>query len=214
MPCEHCCGADQVFDLKTAKKERKRYFKKGPKGATKRILEALDKFPKKDKTLLDIGGGIGIIQWNHLEAGGSKTTHLDSSSGYQTVAKEIAIKKGFSDHSQFHFGDFVEIQREIKPHDFVTLDKVVCCYPDYEELLIAATKKCDETLALSFPMDGFIAKAFQKVGGLYMKYIERSAFRPFVHPVHKIDEVIRSNGFYLASQALSFPWHVRVYKRN
>ena len=213
MPCEHCCGADQVFDLKTAKKERKRYFKKGPKGATKKLIEALANIPAKDKTLLDIGGGIGILQWNHLKENGLATTHVDSS-GYQTIAKEISNEMGFANRSQFLFGDFVEIQKEIKPHDFVTLDKVVCCYPDYKKLLIAATKKCDETLALSFPMVGFIAKAFQKLGGLDMKYIERSAFRPFVHPVHKIDEVIRSNGFYLASQTMSFPWHVRVYKRS
>ena len=40
---------------------------------------------------------------------------------------------------------------EVAPADVVTLDKVICCYPDYKSLIIEALNKCDSSIGLTFP---------------------------------------------------------------
>ncbi|MBD80928.1 MAG: hypothetical protein CL840_18570 [Crocinitomicaceae bacterium] len=214
MACEHCEGADRLFDLKGAKKELKVYKKRGALKATRHLIELLEEESFKDKSLLDIGGGIGILQWNHLENNGRDTTGVDASSGYLNIAEEVANEKGLSDKTRFLFGDFLDVHADIPEHDFVTMDKVICCYPDYKTLIKTASSKSKELLAVSFPMDGIIAEFAQWLGIMFMKYIKNNPFRPYVHPVREIERVISESGFDLISQSRSFPWHIRVYKRN
>ena len=88
MTCKHCCGADQLFNLKGAEKELKKYRKKGPGKVTTKLIELLTGHDDlAGKTLLDIGGGIGAIQWGFLENGGKYTIDVDASNGYQHVAR-------------------------------------------------------------------------------------------------------------------------------
>ena len=92
----HCCGADLLFDEKTAKKQYKNYLKKGPSKVTKRLIEQLSS-QNTGKTLLDVGGGIGALQWWFLNNNGDSTIGVDASSGYIKLAKEHAAKSGFKD---------------------------------------------------------------------------------------------------------------------
>jgi magnesium-protoporphyrin O-methyltransferase len=213
MTCEHCCGADKLFDLKGAQKELKQYRKKGPGKITRKLLACSKPEWHKDKTLLDIGGGIGAIQWFHFNHGGKICTHVDASSGYQQVAQEYAQELGVSENSKAVFGDFLDVAENIGQHDIVSLDKVVCCYPNMEELLTTALKKCRETLILSYPMDWIIAVWIQNAVALYMKYAEKSAFRPYIHSVKDIRKTIENEGLELVDKGMYFPMHVEVYRR-
>lgn len=212
MTCDHCCGADRIFDLKSARKELKKYKKKGIGGATKKLLNGLAPFNLKGSTLLDIGGGIGAIQWNFLNRGASHTTDIDASSGYLEVAKSYAEEKQFSDKTAFMHGDFIDLSDQLDVHSFVTLDKVVCCYPDYKLLLSNALSKTEDVLALTFPMDNWISRLLATLGALFTKLI-RNPFRPYIHPSKGIHDFILAHNFSLSFSEISFPWHVRVYKR-
>lgn len=213
MTCKHCCGANMLFDLKGAQKEMKRYKRKGVKKVTDKLLRLLFQQNILESTLLDIGGGVGAIQWRFLKNGGMATIDVDASHGYLNVARSFAKENNLQDKTQFYHGDFVDIADEIESCDVVTLDKVVCCYPDYKSLLSLALKKCDHTIALSFPFGGPISKVVAQCMKLYL-YFKKNPFRSYVHDPDEIDKFIISRGFSIVRKSTSFPWHIRIYKRE
>jgi len=212
MNCQHCCGADQLFDLKGARKEMKKYRKKGPGKSTNKLLEKFNKTDIPGKSLLDIGGGIGAIQWYFQKHQANKTTDIDASRGYLEVASQFAKKNGWEKKSTFIFGDITNFEEKITPHDYVTLDKVICCYPDYQSLLTTATKLCKDTLGLTFPLRNPISLFIILLGRIYF-YFRKIPFRTYLHSVENMSTYIRSKGFEAVYQGISFPWHVQVYKR-
>jgi 2-polyprenyl-3-methyl-5-hydroxy-6-metoxy-1,4-benzoquinol methylase len=212
MTCKHCCGADQFFDLKVAQKKMKNFKRKGAGSITKKLLKLLLLQDLEGKTLLDIGGGIGAIQWTFLENGGKKTTDVDASSEYLKVAEAHAIENNFNEKAHFLKGDFIDKSDEIHKHDFVTLDKVVCCYPDYKSLLGLALDKCNESIALTFPLGGPLAKFVAVVENIYFRF-KKIPFGTYIHSPADIEKFIKSNGFSEVHKKIIFPWHVQVYTK-
>jgi Methyltransferase domain len=209
---EHCCGADLFFDKKTAKKQYKSYIKKGPSRVTKKLIGQLEKI-KTGESLVDIGGGIGAIQWWFLNHGGKHTFGIDASSGYTALAQEHAAKNNFKESANFIMGDFTDKAEELTKADHVTLDKVICCYPDFETILNLACKKSTSTVSLSYPMDGFITDIFRGLGVLYMK-LTGSSFKPYIHRVASVRALFVENGFEIKDKELSFPWHIETYTKK
>lgn len=213
MTCKHCCGAEQFFDLKVAQKKMKNFKRKGAGSITKKLLKLLLLQDLKGKTLLDIGGGIGAIQWTFLENGGEETTDVDASTEYLKVAEAYAVEINFNEKAHFMQGDFIDKADEIHKHDFVTLDKVVCCYPDYKSLLGLALDKCNESVALTFPLGGPISKFIARIENIYF-YFKKNQFRTYVHSPADMEKFIVAKGFTAVHKKILFPWHVQVYKRN
>lgn len=212
MACEYCCGADQLFDLKGAKKELKKYKKKGPGKPTKKLIELLFRNGVENQTLLDIGGGIGANQWAFLENGGKNTMDVDASGGYISVAKSYAKDQGYEEMVDFKKGDFVDYAEEISSADYVSLDKVICCYPDYESLLGAALNKCKISIGLVYPYGGPVAKLFGKLEMIYF-WIKKISFGTYIHDPKEVEQFIKNHGFEVVEKTKSFPWHIQVYRR-
>jgi len=212
MTCDHCCGADRFFDLESAKKEMKKYKRNGPKKSTKLLISSLDIYDKDNKTLLDIGGGIGSIQWDFLKHHDTKTTHVDASGGYLNIAKSFAIEMQYEARAKFIKDDIVDAAPQIDEHDFVTMDKVICCYPEYKVLLENALSKCKSVFALSYPLGGPIANLFRGLASVYLYFI-KNPFRPYVHPTTKVRSFIEQQGFDMTHHRISFPWIIQTYQR-
>jgi len=212
VSCEHCCGADRLFNLKSAQKELLSYRKKGPRKSTKKLLLLLSGYDQKGKSLLDIGGGIGAIQWEFVNNGGVKTTDVDSSSGYLSVATGYA-REIKHEAASFRMADFNDVHEEVDRHDFVSLDKVICCYPDYKKLLGNALDKTGTSMALSMPLGGWISKFMNQFTRVYLVF-KKNKFRTYIHSPKKVHAFIESRGFRLAEKSISFPWLVRVYERS
>jgi magnesium-protoporphyrin O-methyltransferase len=209
---EHCCGADLFFNKKMAAKEYKNYLKKGPSKATSKIIDQLAEKDVAGKSLVDVGGGIGALQWWFLKKGGKHTTDIDASSGYLKQAEIHAAKNGWQEQSRFLLGDCIEIYDEIETVDFITLDKVVCCYPNYKEILNATCKKSTGLVSLSYPMDGIIAQGIKRLADLFFMLLG-NPYRPFIHSVKEIRSIFAENGYNRVSYNLAFPWHVETYER-
>jgi magnesium-protoporphyrin O-methyltransferase len=97
--------------------------------------------------------------------------------------------------------------------DHITLDKVICCYPDFKAIVNLACKKSTHTVSLSYPMDGFIADLFRWFGVLFMK-IMGNPFKPYIHRVASVRSLFNKQGFTIQERALSFPWHVETYVKK
>ena len=209
---EHCCGADKLFDAKTAKKQYKSYLKRGPSRVTKKLIGQLEK-TRIGESLLDVGGGIGAIQWWFLNHGGKQTFAVDASSGYLQFAQEHAAKNNFKESAHFMMGDFTDKAEALPIVNHVTLDKVICCYPDFEAILKVACSKANQTISLSYPMDGFITDLVRGLGVLFIR-LRGNPFKPYIHRVASVRALFVENGFELKERSLSFPWHVETYVKR
>ena len=214
MSCQHCCGANQQFDTKNAKKDLKRYLKRGPRKPTKRLNETFKKLDINHLTLLDIGGGVGPIPLELIPQGLSKVTDVDASEGYINVAKAEAEKRGYKNIIDYLSGDFLDVHTAIEPHDIVTLDKVICCYPYVEELLKASLSKAKTYYALVHPQANFMARLVVWGLNLTLK-IRGNHFRTFIHDQKLIDRIIAEAGFTEIYKGTTFlSWQIHLYKKG
>lgn len=213
MTCQHCCGANKLFNDKTARKDLKRYLKKGAKKQTQALIDAISKNDLSNLSLLDIGGGIGPIHYELLPKGVVKITDVDASEGYIVVAKSEAKKRKINDKISYLHGDFVDLHQEVEKHDIVTLDKVICCYPYMEDLVDYSSSKANIYYALVYPLDSGVMKFFRFLIRVVMS-LKKNAFRMYVHSPEKVAARLTKNGFERIHYSRAFPWRVEVYKRT
>ena len=213
MTCQHCQCAENLFTDKSAKRELKKYRKKGPRAATKKLIAALLPHAKQGESLLDIGGGIGAIQLAMLEAGADHATGVDASGGYLAAAREEAENRGFADRVAYQHGDFLDQAPQIDAHDHVTLDKVICCYPDFQALLKTSAEKSNKTLAIVFPRDIFLVKTMMGLGNLWFR-IRGSSFRIYAHPSKEVFQLIQEQGFTKVGKDRHRSWQIAVFQRS
>jgi magnesium-protoporphyrin O-methyltransferase len=85
----------------------------------------------------------------------------------EVARREVGPKYG-SRSTQFIQGDFVAISGTLPDADVVTLDRVVCCYPDAEVLLGAAAARTRQLLALTYPRDRWYVRTLFASGNFWL----------------------------------------------
>src|SRR5919109_3356576 len=212
-----CCGAsacESQFDKKRAARELKSYRSGGPVNPTTRaMIDLLRRAGVVGNTLLDIGGGIGAIQYDLLAAGARGATAVDASSAYQWAARLEAERQGVSARIDFRLGDFVALAAEVAAADVVTLDRVVCCYPEMEPLVRLSAERCRRLYALSYPRYRWPVRAVVAIENFFRRLFG-NPFRSFVHSVDAMDALIRSSGFAPLNKVRTFAWEIAVYERT
>ena len=153
MGCCQCQGIENMFDKKTAERELKRYLKKGPSKTTGMLLDAIHKEGVQGLDFLDIGGGIGAIQYDLIKAGASTGTSIEASSAYIDLVKKETLQNGLGERIDFKHGDFTTTASDVDTADIVTLDKVICCYDDMSELVMLSSKLARKIYAVIYPRD-------------------------------------------------------------
>lgn len=214
MSCQaHCCGIEKLFNEKKARKQLKKYQKKGIKGPTKILVDFLKRQELSNLSLLDIGGGIGAIQSELLKAGVSKSTDVDASPGYMKIAKENAANHQQSEQVSYVEGDFTDKHQVVASHDIVTLDKVICCYPNADALLNNSLDKSSKYYALVFPKDTFLAKFGGKTLNFLLRLINHG-YQSYLHSPKWVKAEIENKGFKSIYSDTTFMWHVWVFEKN
>src|SRR5262245_13421463 len=137
--CSHTCDIAEQFDPKTARKDLRRCRRKGPDQTTRMLIESVRarvaRSGSTELTLLDVGGGIGAIHHELVNGAVRDAVHVDVSPAYLAAAREETTRRGQGDRVQFVLGDLVEVGGQVEPADIVTLDRVICCYPDMNRLV-------------------------------------------------------------------------------
>jgi magnesium-protoporphyrin O-methyltransferase len=106
----------------------------------------------------------------------------------------------------------VDVAGGLEPVDVVTLDRVVCCYPDYAALLARSADKCRAAYVLSYPLDRWYVRLVVAVQNL-VRRLRRDAFRTFVHPEAAIRQTLTEAGLRPAGERDFFVWRVEWYRR-
>ena len=212
MACNCCEVTDQAFTESDARADIKAYRRHGPARHTRLILDAVRSLGLKDATLLDIGGGVGAIHHELLEDIARRATHVDASSAYLAEARVEAARRGHAERVDFIHADFTDVAAEVPSVDIVTLDRVVCCYPDFRGLLRAAAGHSQRGLALTYPRETWYMKLFFMGANLFQR-ISRSEFRVFLHPVAEMDSLLEQEGFERISVRRLLVWEAVLYQR-
>lgn len=212
MTCCHFQGLQEVFDGQLASQELEKYHKKGPKKTTRILVDAIQETGVKGLKLLDIGGGVGIIHNELLKLGLSQATEVEGSSAYLAAAKEEAERQNNLDKLSFLQGDFVSLATDIPPVDIVTLDKVICCYPDMESMVRLSAERARKIYGVIYPVDSWWAKLAFRIQNLLFK-IRKNPFRIYIHSTQAIDALIRESGLKQKFFRKLFMWGVAVYQR-
>lgn len=212
MDCCHTQGCDALFDRRQAARDLKRYRRRGPDRTTALLLAALRAEGITGASLLDVGGGIGAIHHELLEAGVASATHVDASSAYLQTAREEAARRGHHGRTDFRYGDFVTLASDLPSADIVTLDRVICCYPDVEALVAASAGHARRFYGAVFPRPTWLVRALFAGANLFCR-LRRTTFRVFVHAPEVIDAGLRRQGLRPRVVRDTIVWRVVVYAR-
>jgi magnesium-protoporphyrin O-methyltransferase len=208
------CGAtERQFGEKRAANDLQQYRATGPGPTTRLLLGGLTKTAPVQGLLLDIGSGVGAVTFELLKQGMTNAVGVDLSSAYVAAASGEATRLGRSDSVRFMHADFLDVASDIPPADVVTLDRVVCCYPEHERLLDESLRHADRYLALSYPRDVWYVRFWVTVENVG-RQIRRNAFRTFVHSATTMENRIRRTGFQLVNRSRTWTWCADVYVRS
>lgn len=212
MPCNCCEITDNTFGEDSAKSDVRSYRKRGPAAQTRLILQAVRSLNMREAELLDIGGGIGVIHHELLEDVADRVTHVDASSAYLKEAKAEAARRGHDGRVRFIHADFTDVASELPKADIVTLDRVVCCYPDFRSLLKAAADHSQGAVALTYPRETWYLRIGLRIINFFQG-LQKDPFRVFLHPVAEMDALLKSAGFERVMLRRLFVWEMALYER-
>ena len=199
MSCSSTRGCDEFFTDRVARRDARRYERKGLDGDARRLVDFVRQRGLPNRTVLEIGGGIGSIQLELLRAGAVHATNVELSPSYEPYAAELAAAAGVAERIERRLLDFAERADEVEPADVVVLHKVVCCYPDYEALVGAAAGHATRELVLTFPRDAWWMRLGLAAANLLQR-VRRRSFRAYLHPPAAILAVARSHGLEPAAK--------------
>jgi hypothetical protein len=210
-----CCqGVERIFGERTARHDVRRYRRRGPSRPTRVLLDAIRREGIERASVLDVGGGVGAIQHELLAAGADRATAVEASPAYLRAAREEAERRGTAARVSFHAGDFVEIADRIEPADVVTLDRVICCYPDMPSLVGRSADRARRVYGLVYPHDGWWVRLGFRAVNAGMA-VARQAFRSYAHQTRAVDAVARGQGLTPKLRRRVGPvWQVALYTRD
>jgi predicted TPR repeat methyltransferase len=210
------CGCDEfaaIFDRRQAERDRERYARKGADPTSARLLDMIRRRGVAGATLLDIGGGTGVIDRELLRAGAGHAVLVDGSAAYLEVARDEARRARMLDRMELVEGDFTRLASRIDAADIVTLDRVVCCYPDVEALVGLSARRARRVYALVLPRDRWFVRLGVALENL-TRAVARSPYRAFAHANARVDAIAASAGLRPVEEARTTFWRVVLYERS
>jgi magnesium-protoporphyrin O-methyltransferase len=210
-----CCKIlyENEFDKRYAQKELERYHQHGLKNNSKPLFKLIERLNLQGKSLIDIGGGIGSLSFELIKKGIVKSTLVDISEAHIITCEQESIRMGIQHRIHCLQGDFLEKMIEIPAADLVVLDKVICCYAQYEHLIRNSVNKSKKWYAFSLPKDVWWVHVSQGLEKLWNR-LKGKSFPTFIHPVKDIVGIMASSGFQKIAQSDYKEWTMMVFEKN
>lgn len=212
MVCPNCCGFDRVFNEKRVARELRRYQRRGPVRTTRRLVEAIEAEGPGGATLLDVGGGIGAIQHELMRAGVEAATDVDASLPYLVAARQQAEQEGYGGRARYLHGDFLDVAGEVGAADIVTLDRVICCYPDMDGLVRLSAARARRLYGLVYPRRTWLVKLMLSLFNAACR-LRRCPMRVYLHPPADVHRLLLAEGLSLQRLDRTLIWEVALYRR-
>jgi magnesium-protoporphyrin O-methyltransferase len=210
-----CCPSGdyhRFFNQRFARRLANRYRKRGLDPTAQTMVEFLRGLGLEGASVLEVGGGVGELEVELLQAGAARAQNLELSPAYEQQARILAGQAGVQGQIDWRIHDLAGDPGAVAPADLVVLHRVVCCYPDYERLLAAAADHARRGLVFSYPPHNLLSRAFYRVFNLVMR-LTHSDFRGFAHPPGAMLRVLEDRGLRRTFQHRSRIWQVAGLER-
>jgi magnesium-protoporphyrin O-methyltransferase len=210
-----CCPSRdyrRIFNQRFARRLANRYRRRGLDPTARKMVEFLQAVGIEGASVLEIGGGVGEIEIELLQAGAARAQNLELSAAYEQQALTLAAQAGVHGRIDWRLHDLAADPGAVAPADLVILHRVVCCYADYERLLGAAANHAQRALVFSYPPCNPLSRTFYSVFNLVMR-LTRSSFRGFAHPPGAMLGVLEDHGLRRTFQRRSRIWQVAGLER-
>jgi len=210
---ERCCFDDWV-DHWTAEATKKPTAAK----VTGSLLDAITEAGVAERTVLDVGCGIGDLAIEVVARGAASGTGYDLSPKAIDEARRLAASRGVGDRMRFEVGDGAKL--DLPAADIVVINRVACCYPDTEKLLEHTLGAARSVFAITAPVSkgptGWWNRLWSTLEnvGYRLRPSKYGGFRTFIHDLDRIDERIRAAGFRrVRHERRRVVWDLAVYTR-
>lgn len=210
MDC--CCILNRAFDKGRAKRDLRRYSKKGLNREAKLLADFL-----KDRIMglevLDVGCGIGDLTMELVKAGAANSVGVDVSEAYIETAKELRAKLGLEQSVEFEVMDFAENEGKIKKMDVVVSNRVICCYPDMQRFIQATAPHAKKFYGITYPVDHYVMRFFTRILNWMNQFTRRRGFRVYIHSQVEMRKHIETQGLRRIFNARKGLWVMDVFER-
>jgi hypothetical protein len=210
-----CCtptGYRTIFGTKSVERDARRYRRNGLTGSAGWLLKALTDEEVHERAVLEVGGGIGGLQIELLEAGASHATNVEIIDSYEDTARSLITEHGLEHRIERHVGDYAQQPNDTPTADIVIMHRVICCYPDPDVLMAAACDHARDRIAITIPRETWWVK-FGFWGMNAWLRLRRIAFRGYVHPQAQMLAVATSHGFRATRHDHGLIWQSVILKR-
>jgi SAM-dependent methyltransferase len=202
------------FDAKAAERLAKGQDP-GLVAVTQRLRDALLALDPAGRTVLELGCGRGGLLLGLVQAGVVSASGVDLSATSIDAARTRFEQAQLSDRAHLSVGDAAYVPLE--PHDWVILDRVMCCYPDVERLLANTLPAATQIYAFTVPT----SRGWQGVVARLDEWVENASNtlrgRPcpgYVHDLDLIEERLTAAGFRLRHRDRQRLWRIAIYERR
>jgi SAM-dependent methyltransferase len=215
---ECACAADsriaQHFDAKVAERLASGQDP-GLVPVSERLRDALLSLGPADRTLLELGCGRGGLLLALTQAGATSAAGVDLSAASIDAARNRFEQAQLSDRVRLSVGDAARVPLE--SHDWVILDRVMCCYPDIERLLANTLPAAKRLYAFTVPSSrgwrGVIARLEEWLENAWNSLRGRPC-PGYVHDLDLIEERLTAAGFRLRHCDQQRLWRIAIYERS
>jgi SAM-dependent methyltransferase len=181
---------------------------------SKALLAALLRAGPAGQSVLELGCGPGALLTELLVAGAAQGSGVDLSAETLAEARERLDDAGVADRASLTVGDAAEVS--LDAHDWVVLDKVICCYPAIRALLANSVPAARRLYAFAVPASygwrGVVARVGFALENMTLAVLGRPC-PGYVHDVRLIEGRLRDAGFRPSYRGTSHTWQIAVFER-
>jgi SAM-dependent methyltransferase len=207
--CDEATSIGAHFDAKVRRG--------GPSGglhkATQGLLELLG--DPSGRSILELGSGRGGFLLKVLRDGAARATGVELSAASLDDAHSRLDEAGFGERAALIVGDAATLA--LAPHDWVVLDRVICCYPDADTLVANSSGAALKLYAFSVPDSrgwrGFAARLSRALDNGWNRFRGRPC-TTFVHDLNGVERALRAAGFERRAQSHRGLWYLGVFERR
>jgi SAM-dependent methyltransferase len=210
---EHCCFDDWVDHWSEEARHRPTAAK-----VTVYLLDALDRAGLRDRSVLDLGCGIGDLAIETVRHGAASARGYDLSPKAIEQARRLAAERGVGERTEFEVGDAATL--DLPNADVVVLNRVFCCYPDVKALLERSLAAAGSVYGFTIPrskgLAGVLGRLLVAVSNAWyrLRRTKYAGFRTFIHDIDRIDERVRAEGFVpIRRETRRVVWDLAVYAK-
>ena len=188
------------------------YRRRGLEKLERELLASVPPEAYVGSRVLEIGGGIGVLQAELLRRGAHSGEVIELVAAYRKYAAELARDLEVEDRTAFRVHDVLAEPGTVERADVVIMNKVICCSPDGLELVAVAAGLTRKALVLAFPRSTWPLRVAARLQHLFFRALGRK-YRCYVRPFDAVAAAATSGGLVRSDSGRGAIWEHATFVR-